>query len=128
MALRVLTADERQALQGDSHFLELAQWSARDYASYWASNDGSGAATEAQRIKWVKDRMLSVGIELNDIGDSQIALKYVKLSKGMQLDLAPAPVPTEDIINALLAGNKFEELASLYFSLQGEFINFSVGG
>lgn len=127
MALRVLTDDERQALQGSSQFLEKAQWAVRNYAAYWSIHDGSGLSGTAL-IKWAKDRMQSVDVVINDISDPSVALKFVKLSKGMQFDLAPANVATATIIAAFVAGNKFEECASLYFDLQGEQINFSVNG
>lgn len=127
MALRVLTDTERQALQGSSTFLEKAQWAIRNYASYWSAHDGSGLNGN-QLIKWAKDRMLSVNIVLNDISDPSIALKFVKISKGMQFDLGPAPVNTDAIIDAFTNANKFEECASSYFDLQGEAINFSLTG
>lgn len=127
MALRVLTDVERQALQSSNEFSEKAQWAVRDYASYWSIHDGAGLSG-AQLIKWVKDRLQSVSIVLNDVNDPLVALRFVKVSKGMQFDLGVAPVDTQVIIDAFQAGNKFEECASLYFDLQGESINFSVNG
>lgn len=127
MALRVLTDDERQALQGSSQFLEKAQWAVRNYAAYWSIHDGSGLSGTTL-IKWAKDRLLSVDIVVNDISDPSIALKFVKLSKGMQFDLASAPVATSAIISAFVSSNKFEECSSLYFDLQGEQVNFSING
>ncbi len=127
MALRVLTDQERQQLQGSSEFLEAAQWAVRNYAAYWSIHDGAALAGAAL-IKWVKDRLKSVNIVLNDINDPAIALKFVKLSKGMQFDLGAAVQPTATIIAAFQAGNKFEECASLYFDLEGEQINFSLSG
>lgn len=128
MALRVLTDDERQSLQGSSNFLEKCQWAARNYAAYWAVHDGAGLSTESLRIKWAKDRLQSVFILLSDLNDPSIALHFTKLSKGMQFDLGAAPVDPSLITAAFVSGNKFDELASLYFDLKGEDINFTAGG
>ncbi len=126
MALRVLTDDERQDLQGDPTFIEKSQWAVRNYADFWSVNDGSSASTEALKIKWAKDRQLGVSIVLNDINDPAIGLKFVKISKAMEFDLAAAPVAISVIVAAFVAGNKFDEIAGTYFTQLGETINFSV--
>lgn len=127
MALRVLSSEEKQALQGYQPFIDKCLWAIRDYAAYWAVHDGSALGTEALRIKWAKDRQNSVQIVMNDIGDSAVPLKFVKLAKGMQFDL-PASESNDNIILAIKNANKFEELASLYFDMLGEYINFSANG
>lgn len=127
MAMRVLTSEERQNLQGNTDFIEKAEWAVRDYASYWSMHDGGGLDANG-RIKWAKDRLNSVNIVLNDINDSSLGLKFMKLGKGVQVDLGAAPVDPEVIIAAFEAANKFEEIASLYFDQLGETINFSTTG
>lgn len=130
MAQRVLTSEEKQALQLDPTFTSQAQWALRDYASYWATHDGAGLSTESARLKWAKDRQNSVALLLNDFiaNDNQLGLKICKLAKGIQVDLGVAPVTSTSIVIAFIAGNKFEELASLYFDQLGEGINMSVTG
>ncbi len=128
MAMRVLTDDERQVLLTSTLFLQKCEWAVRNYADYWAANDGAATNSEATRIKWLKDRLLSVAISVQQLNDADLALKCLRLSKGMQVDVAAAPLDAATLVAALLAANKFEEIASLYFTLQGENINFSVGG
>ena len=94
--------------------------SVRNYADYWSIQDGSGLSTEAARIKWAKDRILAVKVVTVDIGDPALALKFVKLSKGMQFNLGASPQNPDTIIASFLTGNKFEELASAYFTLLGD--------
>jgi hypothetical protein len=127
MALRVLTDVEKQELKSNSLFLEKCQWAIRDYASYWAIHDGSGLDATG-RIKWAKDRLKAVDITLNDTNDPAIALKFCKLAKGMQFNLAASPDTAANIIAAMVAGNKFEELTSMYFDMLGESVNFSISG
>lgn len=123
---RVMTSAEKQALVEDPEFQYETKWAIRDYAAYWAMHDGSGLSTEAARIKWAKDRFLSVPIVVSDTYDQNAAIQFAKLAKGMQLTLPTAPAATSVIIDALKDGNKFEELASLYFDIIGETVNFSV--
>jgi hypothetical protein len=127
MALRVLTDVEKQELKSNSLFLEKCQWAIRDYASYWAIHSGDGL-NDTQRIKWAKDRLKAVDITLNDTNDPSIALKFCKLAKGMQFNLAASPDTAANIIAAMVAGNKFEELTSMYFDMLGESVNFSISG
>jgi hypothetical protein len=127
-AQRVLTSEEKESLREDPVFVGYCQWATRDYAAYWASHDGAGLSSEAQRIKWAKDRYLSVPIVGGDIHDPNIALQFLKVGKGIQYDIGTAPQSNSVIIAAMLAGNKFEEMASLYFDLLGEGVNFSIGG
>lgn len=126
-AQRVLTDAERQTLLGSSSFLEQSQWAVRNYAAYWAIHDGSGFSTEAQRIKWAKDRMLSVDISVSDIHDNDLALKFATLMKNIQITIGAAPQDPDTIVAEMLTESKFETLASMYFDLLGEGINFSLG-
>lgn len=124
---RVLTNEERESLKNHGEFIAQAEWSVRNYAEYAASLDGSSANTEPLRIKWAKDRILSVNIILGGINDAQLSTRYLNLSKGMEFNLGAAPQPAETIIAAFISGNKFEEIAPAYFTLLGDGINFSVG-
>jgi hypothetical protein len=127
---RVLTAEEKESLKDDPEFIAYCQWAARDYAAYWSVHDGAGLNTESARIKWVKDRYLSIPIvtAAGDISDPTIALQYLKVAKGMTFTLGTAPQPNDAIIDAILAANKFEEMTSLYFDVLGETVNFSLIG
>lgn len=138
MANRVLSADERQNLLVDPAFKAKCQWAVRDYANFWAAHtgyqtvnggaDGGIANTEAARLKWAKDRLLGVSIQLADVQDEGISRKFLDIGKGSQLDLAASPVDNTTIINALVAGNKFDEFSGVYFTNAGESINMTVGG
>lgn len=124
---RVLTDEERESLKNNADFIMYAEWSVRNYAEFASVQDGSSANTEPLRIKWAKDRILSVSILVGGINDAQLSIRYLNLSKGMQFNLGAAPQPAETIIDAFIAGNKFEEIAPAYFTLLGDGINFSVG-
>lgn len=128
MALRVLTDEERESLRTHPDYQSKCEWAARNYADYWSIHDGAGLATEAARIKWAKDRFLGVDIKLRDVNDPNIALRCLRASKAMEVDLNAAPVTPEEIVTAMLAQNKFAEIAGLYFDLKGEDLNFVVGG
>lgn len=127
MALRVLTDVERQSLQADPAYRLNCEWAARNYAQFWASHNGAGLSDQ-DRLKWAKDRLLAVDVQLRDLNDEGIVLKCLRVSKAMEVDLNAAPQDSSVIITAMLAQNKFAEVASLYFDLKGEDINFSVGG
>lgn len=128
MALRVLTDDERESLKAHADFQSKCEWAARNYAAYWSGHDGSGLASTAERIKWAKDRILGVDIVMNDVNDTNIAIRCLRVGKAMTIDLDTAPQLPETIIAAMVAQGKFDEQASLYFDLKGENINFTVGG
>ncbi len=124
---RILTEQERQSLLLSSSFNEKCQMSIRDYATYWTINDGSGANTEAARIKWAKDRLKSVGILLGGINNTRINEIFVNASKGKQLSLDPAPLPAETIIAAWEANSTFDEFVSQYFDVISTDIIFKIG-
>jgi len=124
---RVLTPDERQSLIGSSLFIQKCEMSARDYASFWSVNDGSAANTEALKIKWAKDRQLSVDILLKDVSDGRISIRFINLAKGKQFNIGPAPQPVEVLIAAWVTENSFDEFVGGYFTLLGDNINMSIG-
>lgn len=127
MALRILTEQERQSLLTSTTFNEKCKMSVRDYASYWSTNDGSGANTETLRIKWAKDRIKSIGILLSGVNDSHLSESFVNASKGKQLDLAAAPLSADTIIAAWDANNTFDEFVSQYFDIIAVDIIFKIG-
>lgn len=127
MALRVLTSQEKESLKTDPQFIASCEWALREYAAYWAIHDGN-LPSESARVKWAKDRKMSVEIHTGEISDPILALQFLKVGKGIQVDLGAAPVDNIVIIEALLAANKFEEMASLYMDLKGDSINFSITG
>lgn len=128
MALRVLTNEERESLVGHAGYKTKCESAAQNYADYWASHDGSGLATEALRIKWAKDRLLGVDIKLRGLNDSTIGDRCLRISKALQVDLGTAPIDADSIVTQMDATGKFDELASLYFDLKGEDLNFTFGG
>jgi hypothetical protein len=127
MALRVLTSEEKESLKTDPEFLAKCEWALREYAAYWSIHDGN-LPSEAARIKWAKDRKMSVEIHTGEISDPNLTLQFLKVGKGIQIDLGPSPQPNNIIISALLSGSKFEEMSSLYMDLKGQSINFSITG
>lgn len=124
---RVLTDEERESLIADPSFIYHSQWAVRNYAAYWSIHDGSSLSPEAARIKWAKDRMISVKIVNYDINDNNLSLRFIKLSKGITFSLGAAPQPPATIVAAFVAGNRFDELSSLYFDLLADEINMSIG-
>lgn len=128
MAARVLTDQERESLKSHAGYKYQAEWAARNYGAFWAVNDGASATTEALRIKWAKDRICGVDVIQADLNDPDISIKFLKLGKGIQVDIGAAPVPADDIVTALLAANKFEEMSSMYFDMKGEGINMNATG
>lgn len=127
MALRVLTSQEKESLKTDPQFIASCEWALREYAAYWSIHDGN-LPSESARVKWAKDRKMSVEIHTGEISDPNLALQFLKVGKGIQVDLDAPPVDNIVIIEALLAANKFEEMASLYMDLKGDSINFSITG
>lgn len=127
MALRILTEAERQSLLVSTTFEEKCKMAIRDYATYWGSNDGSGANTETLRIKWAKDRLKGVGILLGGINDNHIREAFINASKGKQLDLAAAPLNADTIIAAWDANSTFDEFTSQYFDLIATDLIFKIG-
>lgn len=127
MALRVLTAQEKESLKNDPVFLATCEWALRKYAAYWAIHDGN-LGSESLRVKWAKDRQLSVNIHTGEIGDPNLALQFLKVGSGIEVDLDTAPEDNADIIAALLAAGKFDEMSSLYMDIRGEGINMSITG
>lgn len=124
---RILTEQERQSLLVSSLFNEKCQMSIRDYATYWAVNDGSGASTEAQRIKWAKDRLKSIGILLSGINNTRVNEIFINASKGKQLSLDEAPLDASVIIAAWDANNTYDEFVSQYFDAISSDIIFKIG-
>lgn len=99
----------------------------RDYAAFWAINDGSGATTEVLKIKWAKDRIKSVGILVGGINDARISEIFINASKGKQLTLGAAPLSAATIIAVWDANNTFSEFASAYFDAISTDILFKIG-
>jgi len=126
-AQRVLTEDERQSLLINTTFNEKCKMAIRDYAAFWAINDGSGATTETLKIKWAKDRIKSVGILLSGVNDDRVSEIFINSSKGKQLTLGTAPLPASTIIAAWDTNNTFSEFASQYFDTIAVDIIFKIG-
>ena len=124
---RVLTEDERQSLLINTVFNKKCKMAIRDYAAFWAVNDGSSATTEALKIKWAKDRIKSVGILLDGITDDRVSEIFINSSKGKQLTLAAAPLSATVIISAWDANSTFAEFASAYFDTISTDIIFKIG-
>lgn len=124
---RILTEQERQSLLTSSLFNEKCQMAIRDYASYWAANDGSGANTESLRIKWAKDRIKAIGILLGGINNNRVNEIFVNSSKGKQLSLESAPLDATTIIAAWDTNSTFDEFVSQYFDVISSDIIFKIG-
>jgi hypothetical protein len=124
---RVLTEEERQQLLTSSEFQEKCQWAVRDYAAFWSVNDGSSANTEALRIKWAKDRILSINIMKTDANDPLLVVRFLNAAKGKQFTIGAAPQSTSVLIAAWVSANSFEEFVGAYFTVLGDDINFSIG-
>lgn len=127
-AQRVLTEEEEQSLLGSSTFLEKSQKAIRDYAAFWAINDGSTSTTEALKVKWAKDRILGVQIVQNSISDPLVSYRFIVLSKGTQFTLGTAPQPVATIIAAWDTAGTFAAQAGGYFDILGESINMTKTG
>ena len=125
--LRILTEQERQSLLISTLFNEKCQMAIRDYAAYWTINDGSGANTEAARIKWAKDRIKSIGILLGGINNTRVNEIFINASKGKQLSLEAAPLDATVIIAAWEASSTFDEFVSQYFDVIATDILFKIG-
>jgi len=127
---RVLTDPERITLQTSTTFAERLKTAVRNAGKYWSAHTGSGmTGTEALMIEWAKNRIVGVDIELNDayVNNRDLPIRAIKVSKGMQFDVAAAPLEEA----ALLAGVtdlKYEEIAALLLGQFGENINMTVGG
>jgi hypothetical protein len=124
---RVLTEDERQSLLINTVFNEKCKMAIRDYAAFWAVDPGSGATTEALKIKWAKDRIKSVGILLEGVNDDRVSEIFINSSKGKQLTLGTAPLPAATIIAAWDTNNTFAEFAGAYFDVISTDLIFKIG-
>jgi hypothetical protein len=127
---RELTNSEKQILMSHPPFKDRLHWGVRNYASYWSTHSGAGEniTTEAHRIKWAKDRISAVQIEMYDVNDHDIGLKFCKLMKGTTFNL-PAEVQTDpEVLSAGISDGNIDAFAAYYFDLLGENINFSKSG
>lgn len=114
-AQRVLNDDERQQLVAHTLFTQKCQWAIRDYASYWNGHDGTGLSTN-ERLKWRREYAHVSSIVRADYTDPNLTLRFLILAKGMTFAVDADPT-SEEIIALFVSGNKFEELASLYFDM-----------
>lgn len=130
MANRLLTLEEKTALAADLNFKLTIEDKVLSYSNFWSNHDGGSGvpATLAGRTKWAKDRILAVQTMKNGINDQTIVEKAFRVSQAQQVDLGTAPQASATIIAAMSAQGKFDELASLYFDLLGENIDFTLGG
>lgn len=126
---RVLSEQERQQLLGSSEFIEKCQWAVRDYAAFWSVHDGGAGvpATETGRIKWAKDRQLSIHILKTDANDPLLAVRFLNASKGKQFNLGASPQSNAALIAAWVNDNAFDEFVGIYFNYLGDDINMSIG-
>ncbi len=128
-AQRVLTDDERLSLLTSDDFRLKCQMAVRNYASYWSQHDGSGLSTQALRIKWAKDRLISIDKITNPlVSDPNIAIKYVIYSKGATFILGAAPQPVEVIVAAWVSAGKFDEFTSTYYDVIGGNYKMTIAG
>lgn len=114
-AQRVLTQQERENLINSTEFREKCEWAIRDYASYWNGHDGASLNT-AERAKWRREYAILRSIVKAEYQDQNLSLRFVILAKGMSFAVDGDPT-TPEIVALFVSGNKFEELASLYFDL-----------
>lgn len=119
-AQRPLTTDERQSLTESQEFREQCYWAISNYATYWKARPvGDFKSSDATLYKWQKEYSLVQQVAKADYNDASLAIRFVTLSKGMDFAVDSDPT-TEEIIALFISGNKFEELAGLYFQLLTE--------
>ncbi len=129
MALRTLTQEEKLSLSTNGTFVEKCKQSIRDFSAYWAINDGSGTATEEERIDWVKKRFLSIRFAINPIineDSTTLAWFFLNAAKGKQYDLGAAPISASELVVVWDLNSSFEEFVGDYFRIKGYEINFSI--
>ena len=129
-AQRVMTQEEKQSLSTNATFQEKCKQAIRDYATYWAVHDGASLGTEALRLKWAKDRQLSIAVIKNPIvsEDAQtMSWIFLNAAKGKTYSLAAAPVDVTTLIAAWVSASSFDEFTSSYFDVKGDEINMSIG-
>lgn len=117
-AQRVLNDDERTSLVNSPTFREKCEWAIRNYADYQLGSDGTGM-NAAALDNWRKQYQILKSVKRADYVDSQLSLRFVILSKGMQFNVDADPTP-EEIIALFVSSNRFEELSALYFGLLSE--------
>lgn len=126
-AQRVLSEDERQSILSNSDFKQKCEWAVRDYAAYWSIHDGSNLATEALRLKWARDRVISVKLLTLGVSDPHMVEIFLNASKGKTLSLAAAPVSDATIIASWVSGNVFDEFVGNYFQVLGREVEIELG-
>lgn len=129
-AQRVMTEEEKRSLSTDATFQAKCKQAIRDYATYWSIHDGASLGTEALRLKWAKDRQLSIAVLKNPIvsEDAQtMSWIFLNGAKGKTYSLAAAPVSAETLIAAWITASSFDEFVSTYFDVKGDEINMSIG-
>lgn len=124
---RVMTSKEKEKLLTNAEFKSRCEWAIRDYASYWSIHDGSGLSTEADRIKWAKDRLFGVAIVTNGITDPNVTLKFLTAAKGKQFSLPAGEQEVDTLLAAWNTANTYEEMTSEYFRYIGNTVDMSIG-
>lgn len=126
---RLLTTAEKVSLTASEEFQNECKAAVVNYATYWSAHDGSGFATEAERLTWAKNRALGVHVLTKGATYGSVPDIFVNAMSTLQLDFGATPTPS-DIINTLLTDtpNRFEQAAAEYFKIWGDDINMSVGG
>lgn len=118
-AQRVLNDDEKQQLITHTVFIQKCEWAIRDYAVHWMGQDGVSLTTAAQLDKFRREYAFVRQVARAQYEDPKLTVKFLMLAKGMTFNVDADPT-SEEIIALFVAGNKFEELASLYFDLISE--------
>lgn len=123
---RVLTEEERQSLLTNEIFLEKCRFAIRNYASFWSTDNGSSSSNEAARIKWAKDRKLSVDVLRFGTNDPHTSEVFINASKAKQYSLFSAPQNVTVLLTAWDSASSFDEFVSVYYDILGSDIRFSV--
>lgn len=109
----------------------MIEQAVRNAADYWSTHDGSAMSdTEANRIKWAKNRINGVQITLNEayVTNANLNVRAVKVSKNIQFNLPDGNNLSEEQILSGFDQGKLETVASMLMDMYGEDINMTIGG
>lgn len=131
MATRVMNQTEKLTLSTNSTFQEKCKQAIRDFSTYWSTHDGSGLSTEADRIKWAKDRITSVKYVKNPlVSDDAVTVAWVFLNaaKGKTYNIVDNPEDAVDLIALWDAASSFDEFVNEFFKAKGDEIDMTLSG
>lgn len=128
----IITDEQRIGLERDPRYRDVATQFVRNYGIFIVGNNGNPPPGAMTQVEWAQRRTIGAGVvqHPNSQDYNEWIAQFTMFLKGADVWVAPPdPLPEGETefdatIDAMIAANKFDELAELTYGLRAKRIEF----